>query len=274
MLSLVLPAVPTLTKRRIARSMAVVRQVVRDIIRAHQAERTDGAQKQTDILTMLLQARDEEGQGMSAQQIEDEVMTFFLAGHETTALALTWTFYLLTQHPAALAQMQAEVDAVLGGRPPTQADLPRLPYTLQVLKESMRLYPPSSAIIRVALRDTVLGNRYPIRKNTTVAFSQYVLHRRPDTFPDPERFVPERFRPENEQALPRYAYVPFGAGPRICIGNYFSMMEGHLLLATIAQRLQITLLAPTPIRAILPLTLRPIRPVTVRVTHRAGPHGT
>src|SRR5207302_10028053 len=136
---------------------------------------------------------------MSTQQVHDEVLTLFLAGHETTALALTWTFYLLARHPEVMAHLHAELDAVLGGRRPSGADLPRLPYTLQVLKEALRLYPPSSVIVRVALHDTVLGERYPIRKNTAVAFSQYVLHRRPDSFPDPERFDPERFRPEHEQ---------------------------------------------------------------------------
>jgi cytochrome P450 len=144
---------------------------------------------------------------------------------------------------------------------------------LQVLKEALRLYPPSSAIVRVAVRDTVLGERYPIRKNTAVTFSQYVLHRRPDAFPDPERFDPERFLPQNEQRLPRYAYLPFGAGHRVCIGNHFAMMEGQLLLATIAQRLRFELATRLPMRPTLPLTLRPIRPVMVAVTRRRAPAG-
>jgi len=226
-----------------------------------------------DLLTMLLGARDDDGTAMDDGQILDEVLTFFVAGHETTALALSWSFYLLTQHPDAAARLYAEVDAVLGDRAPTYADLPRLPYALRVLKEALRLYPPSSAILRVALRDTVLedgrGRRYPIRKGAAVVFSQYVLHRRPDYFPDPERFDPERFRPDAERALPRYAYLPFGAGHRVCIGSHFATMEGHLLLATIARTLRFTLAeSATPVAPELVLTLRPSRPIMVTAMRR------
>jgi cytochrome P450 len=275
-LSALLPRVlPTPTNRRLGRAVRAINAIVDEIIAAHQAAGTaeEPGPERGDVLTMLLQARDDEGRPMSAQQVRDEVLTFFLAGHETTALALTWSFYLLAQHAEVTARLHAELDSVLDGRPPAGADLSRLPYTLQVLKEALRLYPPSSAIVRVAVRDTVLGEGYPIRKNTAVTFSQYVLHRRPDSFPDPEHFDPERFRPENEQRLPRYAYLPFGAGHRICIGNHFALMEGHLLLATIAQRLHFALAMSAPIRPTLPLTLRPIRPVMVMVTRRTGHAG-
>jgi len=266
---------PTPTNLRTNRAIALIKRKVQGIITGRQRSRqsSDDVEGRGDLLTMLLGARDDDGRGMSDQQILDEVLTFFVAGHETTALALSWSFYLLARHPDAAARLYAEVDEVLDGRPPTYADLPRLPYTLQVLKEALRLYPPSSAILRVALRDTVLedgqGHRYPIRKGVAVVFSQYVLHRRPDHFPNPERFDPERFRPDRERALPRYAYLPFGAGHRVCIGSHFAMMEGHLLLATIARRLRFTLAGPaTPVAPELVLTLRPSRPIMVTATRR------
>ncbi len=266
---------PTPTNLRTKRAIALIKRKVQGIISAHQENRRSGAdvEGRGDLLTMLLGARDDDGTAMDDGQILDEVLTFFVAGHETTALALSWSFYLLTQHPDAAARLYAEVDAVLGDRAPTYADLPRLPYALRVLKEALRLYPPSSAILRVALRDTVLedgrGRRYPIRKGAAVVFSQYVLHRRPDYFPDPERFDPERFRPDAERALPRYAYLPFGAGHRVCIGSHFATMEGHLLLATIARTLRFTLAeSATPVAPELVLTLRPSRPIMVTAMRR------
>ena len=267
-------AVPTPINVRTNRAIAVVKRTVQDIIAAHQGDdcHRDAAGERGDLLTMLLRARDDEGRGMSDQQVLDEVLTFFVAGHETTAVALTWTFYLLARHREVTERLQAELDDVLDGRLPTYDDLPRLPYTLQIIKEAMRLYPPSSGIVRMALRDTVLGEEYPVQKDTPVVFSQYVLHHRPDYFPDPERFDPERFRPADEQKLPRYAYLPFGAGHRICIGNHFATMEAHLLLATIAQRLRFAPVDPTPVRPELALTLRPSRPILLRVARRApGP---
>lgn len=265
-------AVPTPRNVRTTRAISIIKRTVGDIIAARRDADGDSAvtDGRGDLLAMLLRARDDEGRGMSDQQILDEVLTFFLAGHETTALALTWTFSLLARHPNVAARVQAELDAALGGRRPCYDDLPRLPYMLCVLKEAMRLYPPSSGIVRVALRDTVLSGAYPIGKNTSVLFSQFVLHRRPDTFPDPERFDPDRFLPEREQALPRYAYLPFGAGHRICIGSHFAMMEGHLLLATILQHLCFDPAEPAPVTPELALTLRPSRPVRLVVRRRAA----
>ena len=209
---------------------------------------------------------------MSDRQVYDEAVTLFVAGHETTANALTWTFWLLARHPECYDRLQRELDAVLAGRPPTAADLPRLPYALQVFKEAMRLYPPSSGLLRVALRDTEIGG-YPIRRRTSVLCSQYVLHRRPDSFPEPERFDPERFTPERERELPRYAYLPFGAGHRVCIGNHFALLEGHLLLATLAQRVRFELATGQDVAPRLLVTLRPAREIAVRVRRRQ-PHGT
>jgi len=261
--------VPTPRNRRTRAALAVVKRTVRRIIAEHRAG--DGAERgaRDDLLTLLLAARDEAGKPMGNKQLLDEVLTIFLAGHETTALALTWAFYLLATHPEVEARLHAEVDAVLGDRVPGVADLARLPYTLQVLKETLRLYPPSSAILRVALRDTMLGPGYSIRKRTSVVLSQYALHRRADTFPEPERFDPERFTPERERALPRYAYLPFGAGPRVCIGSHFALLEGHLLLATIARGARFALREPeVEVRPELALTLRPSRPVMVRAVRR------
>ena len=209
--------------------------VLRDRVQKMIDERRTSTEERGDFLSILLQAREEDGTGMSDEQIRDEALTLFGAGHETIATALTWAWYLLASHPKVYQKMQQEVDSVLQGRAPTYTDLAHLPYTLQVFKETMRLYPPAYAMSRVALHDIELDG-YLIRKMQTVAMSPYTIHRRPDYFPDPEKFEPERFTPENENQLPRYAYIPFGAGPRICIGNHFAMMEGHLLLATLAQR--------------------------------------
>lgn len=256
--------VPTPFNRRAQRSINYIKQLVKDIIserRKQQNEADSG-----DLLSMLLQAQGEDGK-MSDRQILDEVITFFLAGHETTALALSWTFYLLAKHPEIMDKLQAELHSVLGNRPPTYADLPQLPYTLQVFKEALRLYPPSSAILRVALRETNLGQEnYKIRKGTSVIFSQYALHHRAANFPDPERFDPGRFTAENEQKLPRYAYLPFGAGHRVCIGNHFATMEGHLLLASIARQVRFEMAVPDEVvEPELMLTLRPKTPIRLRV---------
>jgi cytochrome P450 len=189
-----------------------------------------------DLLSMLLLARDAEtGEAMDDRQTRDEVMTLFLAGHETTANALAWTWHLLTSHPDIYRRVQQEADDTLGGRTPTYDDLPRLPYTLQVLKESMRLYPPAYVLVRQALCDTSIGPfRVPAR--AVVLISAYLLHRDPHHFPEPERFDPDRFAPDAERTLPRNAYLPFGGGPRVCIGAAFALTEAHLILATLAQR--------------------------------------
>lgn len=232
------------------------------------AERRRSGEERVDLLSMLLQARDEDdGSFMTDQQVRDEAMTLFLAGHETTANALAWTWYLLAQHPDIYARMEAEVERVLNGRTPTFADLPRLPYTLQVLKESMRLYPPAYVIARQAVRPVTIGN-YALGAGTLCVISSYALHRRSDYFPDPERFEPERFTPEAEQRLPRHAYLPFGGGPRICIGNHFAMMEGHLALATLAQRVHFTLVPGQRVEMEPLITLRPKRGIKMRVMRR------
>jgi cytochrome P450 len=217
--------------------------------------RASGEQKD-DLLSILLRAREEDGTSMSDDQVRAEALTLFGAGHETTAVALSWIWYMLATHPAVYQKVQQEVDSVLQGRSPTYTDLAKLPYSLQVLKETLRLYPPAYAMSRVALHDVEIDG-YQVRKWQTVLMSPYAIHRRPDYFPHPEQFDPDRFTPENEKSLPRYAYMPFGAGPRICIGNYFAMMEGHLLLATLAQRVNFELVAGQQVIPAPKVTIRP-----------------
>ncbi len=232
-------------------------------------ERRASANDKSDFLSILLQTREEDGSRMSDEQISDESLTLFGAGHETTATALIWAWYLLASHPDAYRKMQQEIDSVLQGRTPTYTDLADLPYTLQVFKETLRLYPPAYAFTRTALHEVEI-NDYLIPAMGLVMVSPYVIHRKSDYFPDPEKFDPERFTPEKEKRLPRYAYIPFGAGPRICIGNHFAMMEGHLLLATLAQRVTFELvpgqhIVPDPNKSI---TIRPRYGVKMVVRRR------
>jgi cytochrome P450 len=206
---------------------------------------------------------------MTEQQLIDECLTLFTAGHETTAAALAWTWYLLCTHPASYQKLQQEIDQELQGRQPTSTDLSRLPYCLQVFKETMRLYPPAPGILREALHDTVIDG-YRVPKGATIMISPYTLHRRPDIFSDPEHFQPERFTAEREKLLPRSAYIPFSDGPRICIGNHFALMESQLLIATITQRYTFSLV---PGQQIVPdvvhhLALRPGGQVKVTVHSR------
>ena len=244
-------------------------QTLRNSIQRFIDERRSNPTERNDFLSILLQARDEDGKPMSDEQLLAECLTLFGAGHETTATSLSWTWYLLCQHPEIYQKVQEEVDSVLQGRTPTYDDLARLPYCLQVFKEAMRLYPPAYLLSRRALRDVEIDG-YRIPKDMVVLYAPYTLHRRQEYFPEPEKFDPERFLPEREKQLPRYAFVPFGAGPRICIGMYFAMMEGHLLLATLAQRVSFSLVpgqtvVPDPIHH---LTLRPMGEVKVLVKRR------
>jgi cytochrome P450 len=199
-------------------------------------ERRRSGEDRGDLLSMLLAARDEEGDGgaMTDLQLRDEALTLFLAGHETTANALAWTWHLLALNPGAEARLHAEVDA-LGDAPPRADDLPRLPFTRAVLAESMRLHPPAWAVGRQPLEDFAAGG-YRIRAGTVVLMSPWLTHRDPRWWPEPERFDPDRWSPENEARLPRFAYFPFGGGPRKCIGEGFAWTEGILVLATLARR--------------------------------------
>ncbi len=213
------------------------------------------ASPRQDVISMLLAIRDEQGT-MPDTLIRDETMTLFLAGYETTATALTWTWYLLSQHPEAEARLHAELDTVLGERLPEAEDLPRLEYTERVLAESLRLYPPVGRIGLRPLEDyTVQGTTIP--QGSVVFVSPYVSHRDPRWFPEPERFDPERWTPEAKAAQPRYAYFPFGAGPRLCIGESFARMSAVLTLATLARRWRPRLV---PGHRVEPQTLITLRP--------------
>jgi cytochrome P450 len=211
-----------------------------------------------DLLTMLMSARDEETrEQMTDKQLRDEVLTLALAGHETTANALTWTLYLLSRHPDVERRLFAEVSAVLGGRAPTLADLPRLPFTKAILEESMRLYPPVWAVERRALGDDVVGG-YRIRKGSIVGICTYALHRHPRHWDNPEGFDPDRFLAAKDGGgRHRWAYIPFGGGPRMCIGNNMAMMETQICLAMIAQRFRLDLVAGQRVEYEATVTLRP-----------------
>lgn len=220
------------------------------------AERRRTGADTGDLLSMLLTARDEEGHGMDDQQVRDEVLTLLLAGHETTSTLLSWTWYLLSRSPDAERRLHEELATVLGGRIPGVDDLAKLPYTRRVLDESLRLYPPAWSLARNAVADDTIGG-YTIPAHAAVILCPYTLHRHPDYWIDPERFDPDRFLPERVEARPRWAYIPFGGGPRQCIGNSFALMEAQLALATLAQRFQPRL---APGHTVLPepvITLRP-----------------
>jgi cytochrome P450 len=231
-------------------------------------ERRKLGEDRGDLLSMLLMAVDEEGDGggMTDQQLRDEAMTLFLAGHETTANALAWTWYLLALNPAAEEIMGYELEAVLGDRLPTPADYARLPYTEMVVAESMRMFPPAWAVSRLAIEDAMIGE-WLVPRGAVVVASQAVTHRDPRWWPLPDLFEPFRFQTELKASRPKLSYFPFGAGPRICIGEGFAWMEAVLIVATIAQRWKLELVS----RDVTPqasITLRPKGGIRMRVTQR------
>jgi cytochrome P450 len=239
---------------RFDRAVARLDRIVHGIIAERRAQGGDRG----DLLSMLLLAQDEEGDGagMSDRQLRDEVVTLLLAGHETTSNALTWTWYLLSAHPEVEARWREELRAVLDGRPPAFEDLAALRYTEMVLAESMRLYPPAWGIGRRARRDLELGG-FPVGKGSVLALSPYIVHRDERFWPRPLAFDPERFTAEARAARPRFAYFPFGGGARSCIGESFAWMEGVLLLATIGQRWRLSLVPGHVVEPQAMLTLRP-----------------
>jgi cytochrome P450 len=246
-------ALPLPSNRRYERGRRRLDQIVYGLI---EERRRDGRDR-GDLLSMFMLARDEDGgPGMTDLQLHDEVMTLLLAGHETTANALSWTLYQLAQSPEVEARLVREVEEVLGGRPATGDDLPRLPYAEMVLAESMRLFPPAWALGRRALKDQYLGN-VPLPAGSLVMASPYLMHRDERWFPDPLRFDPERFTPEARAARPKFAYFPFGGGARACIGEPFAWMEGILALATIVQRWSFRLVPGHPVEPQALITLRP-----------------
>jgi cytochrome P450 len=237
---------------RLKRALVVLDGIINGFIQEGRSRSGPG----DDLLSMLLRAQDEDGSRMSEVQLRDEAMTLFLAGHETTALTLSWTWYLLAQHPAVEEKLAAEWAGALGGRVPTADDIPRLPYTERVIQEAMRVYPPVYLIGREPLTDVELGG-FRVKKGSTVFMSQWVSHRDPKYFDDPETFRPERWADGLAKRLPKYAYYPFGGGPRICLGNTFAMMEAVLLLATIGRRWRFTLEPGQTITPWPTITLKP-----------------
>ena len=214
------------------------------------------------------EARDEEtGEVMSDLQLRDEVFTLLIAGHETTAVTLAWTWYLLAQHPEVEHKLHAELSAMLGRRIATVEDLPKLKHTLMVIEEAMRLYPPAWALGRTAIADDVIDG-YHIPARSEILIFPYITHRHADFWDEPETFNPERFAPENAQNGPRYAYFPFGGGPRQCIGNNFALMEAQLVLATVAQGYQLRLASDQRIELDASVTLRPRRGMTMTLQKR------
>jgi cytochrome P450 len=204
-------------------------------------ERRRDADGGTDLVSILLQVKDEEGRGLTDEQVRDEVIGFFIAGHETVSSALSWTWYLLSQNPESWRRLRAEVDEVLGGRTPTAEDVPKLDYTTRVLLESMRLYPPIFVLMRCAKEDDEVGG-YHVPAGSNIVLCAYVTHRHPDFWENPEGFDPDRFTSERSAGIHRMAYFPFSGGPRKCIGNSFAMMQMPIVLAMVAQRFRLNLL--------------------------------
>jgi cytochrome P450 len=257
---------PTPANRAFQRAVATLGTIVGDIIRQRRE-----VEEKHDLLGMLMAARDEEtGERMDDAQLRDEVMTLLLAGHETTATALSWTFHLLDQHPEVEATLHAEVDAALGGRTPTVADLPRLRYVGCVVEEAMRLFPPIWAIPRVPREDDVVDG-FRIPQGEILILVPYVTHRHPDFWPEAERFDPTRFLPERAKERPRWAYLPFGGGQRQCVGNSFAMMEAQLVLAMVAQRFRLRGVPGVPVVPEASVTLRPRGSLPMVATRRERP---
>jgi cytochrome P450 len=259
--------VPTARHRRFKAALRVLDDLVFSIIENRRRNASAG----DDLLGMMMDARDADtGEGMSDRRLRDEVMTFLLAGHETTAVTLAWTFYLLGRHPEVEARLRDEIERVLSGRAPTIDDMPSLPYTRMVIEEAMRLYPPVAGIGRQTVGPDVLGG-YAIPKNTLVTISVWATHRHRDFWDDPLRFDPERFSPERSGDRPRFAYLPFSGGPRLCIGYEFALVEAQIILAMVLQRHRVRLAVEGEVTPEMTLTTRPRGGVPVRLERvRAG----
>jgi cytochrome P450 len=263
----ILERLPLPVVRRYRRAQTDLDRVIFRIIEERRARPDDRG----DLLSMLLLAADDDGDGsrMSDAQVRDEVMTLFLAGHETTANALTWTWLLLAQHPEVESRLHAELDAVLGARMPAPEDAVRLGYSRRILAESMRLYPPAWAIGRRALEDVEIGG-YTISRGTVVLISQYLVHHDRRFFTDPDQYDPDRWLPERVKARPKYSYFPFGGGTRVCIGESFAWTEGVLVLATLARRWRLASLETEVVPLQPVLTLRPARGIRMRALARCA----
>ena len=254
---------PTPTHRSFNHDVKEIDAIVYRIIE----ERRSSGIDQGDLLSMLLAAHDEDGSQMTDRQLRDEVMTLFLAGHETTALTLSWAWFLIANNPEVEQKFHDELDRVLNGRLPKAEDLPRLKFTEMIAKESMRMYPPAYGVGREALEDCEIGG-FKIPRRSQVFMFQWVTQRDPRFFSEPNEFKPERWTEEFQNALPKYAYFPFGGGPRICIGNYFAMMEVVLLMATIGQQFRFSLPPEHAVQLFPAMSLRPKDGIQVLVESR------
>jgi cytochrome P450 len=255
---------PLPSTRRFERRLAQLDAFLYPLIA--ERRRSPGGQ---DLVSMLVEVTDEEtGAGLTDKQVRDETISFFIAGHATIASALTWTWYLLSTHPACWRRLRAEVTEVLGDRPPAVADLPRLPYTSMVVQEAMRLYPPIYLVLRRAVADDEVGG-YRIPAGANIALCPYVTHRHPGFWDNPEGFEPERFAPELARGRHRMAFFPFSGGPRRCIGEGFALLQLPLVVAMVAQRYRLTLLPSRPAEVEAAVTLRPRAPMLMRID-RAG----
>ena len=253
--------IPTPGNWKLARTIRRLDAILHELIQHRRASGAAGG----DFLSLLLAARDEvDGSGLSDRQVRDEVMTMFLAGHETTANALAWTWQLLGQHPQVQERAAREARETLGGRPPTAADVANLPLCEAILKESMRLYPPAYAVGRRTMADITIGGHF-IPAGHNVLMSQWVVHRDERWFDEPLAFDPERWRDGRTDGLPKYAYFPFGGGPRVCIGNTFAMVEATLVIASVLQRFRLEAVNPRPARIKPAITLRPAEPIPMRL---------
>ena len=255
--------IPTPTNLRMKREVGQIEKILYRIIGERRASGRDAG----DLLSMLLAAQDEDGTCMTDKQLRDETITLFLAGHETTASTLSWAWWLLAQNPAVEAKLHAELNAVLGGRAPTLDDLPNLSYTGHVITEVLRLYPAAWGLARLVVEPHEVAG-YPVTKGMGVAMAQWVVHRDPRWYDEPEKFQPERWEGDLLKRLPRFAYFPFGGGPRQCIGNTFALMEAALVLATIAQKFRLRLVAHHRVVPLASITLRPRHGVRVTLERR------
>lgn len=232
--------IPTANNRALKENLRVLDSFIQSIINQRRKLTPEQAEEKSDLLTLLLNVQDEDGSRMSDKQVRDESMTFFGAGHETTAATLTWISYLLSQHPQVQSKLHEELDRALNGRLPGYHDLVKLPYTEQIVKEAMRLYPVAWSVFRVSTAESTLGGLH-FPTNSVALVNIWGIHRDPKLYDQAESFIPERWTPEFEKSLPKQAYMPFGGGPRICIGNAFAMMEARLATATVAQKFALEL---------------------------------
>lgn len=254
---------PTSTNRRMQREIKQIEKILYRII----AERRASGRDTGDLLSTLLAAQDDDGSRMTDKQLRDEAITLFLAGHETTASTLSWTWWLLAQNPAVEGKLHVELDKILGGRTPSVDDLPKLVFTGHVITESLRLYPAAWGLARLVVEDHEIAG-YPVTKGMGVAMAQWVVHRDPRWYDAPEEFRPERWEGDLMKRLPRFAYFPFGGGPRQCIGNTFALMEAALILATVAQKFRLRLVASHPVVPLASITLRPRHGIRVTLESR------